>query len=117
MAKLHQDLINEALLNQPENVRLFQSRAGFAWQGKSVVKGRYRIIENASPFWGMPDGFPDICGWTEIEITPDMMGKRVAVFTAIEVKTGKQTLKKEQRAFRELIERMGGIFTVLSHNK
>ena len=28
----------------------------------------------------------DLIGWTEIIITPEMIGKRVAVFTAIEVK-------------------------------
>jgi len=113
MAAEHQDIINKILKDQPENVRLFQSRAGFAWQGKSVVKGNIRIIKNAVPFHGMPDGFPDLCGWTSVEITPDMIGKTVAVFTAIEVKTGKQVLKKDQRGFRNIIERMGGLYRVL----
>jgi len=119
MAAEHQDIINEILKDQPENVRLFQSRAGFAWQGKSVLKGKFRIIENSSPFRGMPDGFPDLCGWTSIEITPDMIGQTVAVFTAIEVKTGKQNLKKDQRGFRDIIERMGGLYKIIhqSHNK
>lgn len=30
--------------------------------------------------------FGDLVGWTKVEITPEMVGKTVAVFTAIEVK-------------------------------
>lgn len=113
MGHKHQDIIDDLLINQPDNVRLFQSRAGFAWQGVSTVKGIFRIIKNAIPFYGMPDGFPDTCGWTSVEITPDMIGKKIAIFTAVEVKTGKQELTKEQRAFRDIIIRMGGIFKEL----
>lgn len=114
MAQKHEETIDEILLNQPENVRLFKSRAGFAWQGKSTRKGRFLVIENPIPFHGMPDGFPDICGWTEITITPDMVGQNIAVFTAVEVKTGNQKLEKLQRGFRDLIVRMGGIHRVLT---
>ena len=113
MAQEHQDIINNLLINQPPNVRLFQSRAGMGWTGKSVLKGAIRIIKNAVPFKGMPDGFPDCCGWTSVTVTPEMVGKTIAIFTAVEVKTGTQTLKKEQRAFRDIILRMGGIFREL----
>lgn len=113
MGKKHQELVNNILINQPENIRLFQSRAGFAWSGKATRKGKFTIIQNAVPFHGMPDGFPDICGWTETEITQDMVGQKIAVFTAIEVKTGKQDLKPEQEKFKDIILRMGGIFRTL----
>jgi hypothetical protein len=113
MAQEHQKKINEILINQPENVRLFQSRAGQAWQGEVIRKGKFIIIKNPVPFYAMPDGFPDITGWTETEITPDMVGQRVAIFTGVEVKTGKQGLKKDQRKFREIILRMGGIYRII----
>jgi len=114
MGAEHQNIINAILLGQPKHVRLFQSRAGLAWQGESVVKGNLRIIKNAIPFYGMPDGWPDLCGWTTKEITSDMVGQKIAVFTAIEVKTGKQTLKKDQKMFKNLIEKMGGIFEIFT---
>ena len=109
MAQDHKKKINDILLNLKDNERLFKSRAGVAWQGKFTRKGRFVIIENAVPFFGMPDGFPDLCGWTAVEITPDMVGQTVAIFTAVEVKTGSQRLKKMQRKFRDIIIRMGGI--------
>ena len=114
MAAKHEEIIQNILLNQPENVRLFPSRAGFAWSGKANRKGRFTIIENAVPFHGMPDGFPDLCGWTSIVVTPEMVGQTVAIFTGIEAKTGKQTLKPAQRRFKDIIERMGGFFRVSS---
>lgn len=114
MAQDHEKKIDEILLNLPDNERLFKSRAGMGWQGKHTRKGAFTIIKNAVPFKGMPDGFPDLCGWQSMEITPDMIGSRVAVFTAVEVKTGKQQLKPEQKRFRDIILRMGGIYRVLS---
>jgi hypothetical protein len=114
MAQEHEKKIDDILLSLPDNRRLFKSRAGFGWQGKSTRKGQFTIIKNAAAFKGMPDGWPDLTGWTEIEITPDMVGRRVAVFTACEIKTGGQSLKPEQKRFRDIIERMGGIYEILS---
>src|ERR1700722_4368372 len=33
-----------------------------------------------------PTGMPDYLGWTEVTITPDMVGQKIAVFTAAEIK-------------------------------
>jgi hypothetical protein len=109
MAQDHEKKIDDILLNLQQNERLFKSRAGVAWQGKFTRKGNMLIIKNPVPFYGMPTGFPDLCGWTSVEITADMVGQTVAVFTAVEVKTGSQRLKKMQRKFRDIIIRMGGI--------
>lgn len=107
------NLINEFLSNLPENMRMFRTNSGMGWTGKSVKKGDITAIKNARPFHGMPEGWPDLSGWTEIIITPEMVGKKVAVFTAVEVKTGKLKLSGEQNKFKNLIERMGGIFREL----
>ena len=63
----------------------------------------------------MPEGMPDLIGWTETEITPDMVGQRVAIFTGIEIKTGRQKIKpgSDQDKFREIILRMGGRHEVI----
>jgi hypothetical protein len=115
MGKPERDLINEYLSNLPENVRMFRTNSGMGWAGKSTLKGEFRIIKNARPFHGMPEGFPDLCGWTEIEITPDMVGQKIAVFTAVEVKaTGKIKPESKQGKFRDLILRMGGLHRELT---
>lgn len=113
MGAKEKNLINEYLLNLPENVRMFRTNSGMAWAGKSTLKGEFRIIKNARPFHGMPEGWPDLTGWTEIEITPEMVGSKIAVFTAVEAKTGSLKLSDKQNRFKEIIEKMGGIFREL----
>jgi len=110
MGAKEKNLINEYLLNLPENVRMFRTNSGMAWAGKAVKKGDITLIKNARVFWGMPEGWPDLTGWTEIEITPDMVGQKIAVFTTVEVKaTGKIKPESKQGKFRDLILRMGGL--------
>lgn len=113
MGAKEKNLINEYLLNLPENVRMFRTNSGMAWAGKSVKKGDVTLIKNARVFWGMPEGWPDLTGWTEIEITPEMVGQKIAVFSVVEVKTGRLKLSDEQNKFKDLIQRMGGIFREL----
>ena len=114
MGYKEKNLINEYLSNLPENVRMFRTNSGMGWTGKSVKKGDVTLIKNARPFHGMPEGFPDLAGWTEIEITPDMVGRKIAVFTTVEVKaTGKINPESKQGKFRDLILRMGGLHTEL----
>ena len=113
MGAQERNLINTRLEGLAPNERLFRANVGVAWAGKAVRKGRFTVIADARPFHGMPEGFPDLVGWTEIEITPDMVGRTIAVFTAEEVKaTGR--LGKLQRAWRDLIVRMGGVHRIIN---
>lgn len=104
--------IREILAALPPDQRLFRINSGMAWAGKVVrLKSGDIIIHDPRPLHAAPEGWPDLCGWTEVEITPDMVGQRVAVFTGVEVKvTGR--LRKSQEAFRDIIRGMGGIFRV-----
>lgn len=112
MGKKERDIINERLLTLADNERLFRINAGMGWAGKVTRKGRFVVIDNPRPFHGAPDGFPDLAGWTTVEITSDMVGRRVAIFTSEEVKaTGKLTADQER--FKAVIERMGGIHRIL----
>ena len=45
----------------------------------------------------------DRIGWTEIVITPDMVGKKIAVFTNIEIKGPGDTIKDGQKDFHNMI--------------
>lgn len=57
-------------------------------------------------------GGADLIGWTSIEITPEMIGRRIAIFTALEVKTSKGRATKEQEAFVAAVVRAGGIAAI-----
>ena len=104
--------IREILADLPADQRLFRINSGMGWAGKTVRRTPDLIIlEKPRPLHAAPEGWPDLCGWTEVEITADMVGQCVAVFTGVEVKvTGR--LNKKQAAFRDIITGMGGVFRV-----
>lgn len=59
--------------------------------------------------FGLCPGSADLIGYRTVTITPDMVGQRVAVFAAVEVKapTGRPTA--EQTAFLEHVTAAGGL--------
>lgn len=59
--------------------------------------------------FGLCPGSSDLVGLTEIVITPDMVGKRIAVFTAAEVKYGNDQLQEAQSNFINAVRDAGGI--------
>lgn len=54
-------------------------------------------------------GSSDLIGWTPVVITPDMIGKTVAVFTAIEVKVDAKKASGNQADFIKAVAAAGGI--------
>jgi hypothetical protein len=54
-------------------------------------------------------GGSDEIGWTSITITPEMVGRTVPVFTAIEAKSANGRLQKDQKLFLGSVERAGGV--------
>lgn len=110
--------INDILKNMDKGTRLFRINSGQGWTGEIVQhNGEILILANPRPLHAAPSGWPDLCGWQTIVITPDMVGKKLAVFKGIEVKTGKQTLRKKQESLRDIIIEMGGIFEVHKDSK
>lgn len=69
--------------------------------------GRWVQFGVASP------GGSDLLGYRTIEITPDMVGRKVAVFTAIEIKTSTGRATPEQRRFIDHIRAAGGIAAIV----
>lgn len=70
---------------------LFRGNVGQAYTGNdgNITKKTDGtvIIKNARPFKsGLPVGWPDLFGFRLIEITPEMVGKELPIFCAIEVK-------------------------------
>lgn len=63
--------------------------------------------------YGLCVGSSDLIGWRSVEIKPEDVGKKVAVFFAVEVKMKKKKATKEQAAFIEAVRKSGGIAFVV----
>ena len=83
------------------NVRLFRFQCGHF----ELADGRRITV-------GVP-GMSDLQGWKSVLVTQDMVGKRVAIYTALEIKTPGHRTKKDrlekQLAFIETVKSHGGI--------
>lgn len=110
-----QEIIKHLLINMPACRRLFRINAGMGWIGKVVkmINKNQLILANPRPFHAAPQGWPDLCGWEEIEITPDMVGKKFARFLGVEVKASGR-LSNKQRMMKDVIEDMGGKFEIIT---
>lgn len=97
---------------------LFRANVGRAYTSNDVVKvprqmpvvmgPRDVLLRNARPFdTGLPPGFSDLFGMVSVEITPDMVGQKVAIFTGLEVKDGAR-VSPLQRNFINAVSDNGG---------
>lgn len=59
--------------------------------------------------FGLARGSADLIGWRTVTITPDMVGRRLAVFCSIEVKTSTGRLRPEQQAWLGAVAGAGGV--------
>lgn len=59
--------------------------------------------------FGLARGSADLVGWRTVEITPEMVGQRVAVFLSIEIKTPTGRLRPDQQAWLRTVQQAGGI--------
>lgn len=58
------------------------------------------------------DGSSDGIGWVPVLITPEMVGRTVAVFLAVEAKQGKGKASDVQNKFLSCVKKDGGIGVV-----
>lgn len=91
------------------DIRLWRTNAGMGWAGKAFRQGSATIIPNARAFHAMPEGWPDLTGYVSVVITPEMIGKRIAIFAGVECKSLKGVKKKTQESFRDQFLRQGAI--------
>ena len=103
MLKIFNVLSNEAYVQNKirlavgsGDVRLFRNNTG------ALLDMQGRLVK-----FGLCKGSCDLIGFRSITITPDMVGQKIAVFSAIEVKDkGKATV--EQKNFINIINNAGG---------
>lgn len=53
-------------------------------------------------------GGSDLIGWKSVTVTPDMVGRKVAIFTAIEVKSDRGRPTPAQQNFLKCVQLDGG---------
>jgi VRR-NUC domain len=107
------DLLNEIQLAASRSRRciLFRNNVGSAWVGRVIQKTSSTItLQDFRPLRaGLTPGSSDLIGWTMVEITPGMVGRTIAVFTAIEAKTKNVRLSDKQINFLKRVKESGGI--------
>lgn len=103
--------------------RFFRNNVGVGWAGSAKRYSEPTIIQiqpgdvlirNARPLHsGLCVGSSDLIGWRTKIISERDVGKSVAVFSAVEVKTPKGHLSNEQRFFLEAVTKAGGSAVVV----
>ena len=82
-------------------VRLWRNNTG------ALVDQQGRFVR-----FGLCKGSSDLIGLRALEITPELVGQRLAQFVALEIKTGSGTVSQEQQAFLRLVQELGGVAAV-----
>jgi len=98
--------------------RLFRNNTALGWAGRATQYYKQQtvkvgpgdvLVRSAHPLKaGLCVGSSDLIGWTTIVISEDMVGRPVAVFTAIEGKTGRLQATEEQVKFIQAVNMAGG---------
>lgn len=89
-------------LGSRKDVRLFRNNVGVATtRDGNVIR------------FGLAPGSSDLIGWRTITVTPDMVGKSIAVFLGVEVKTPTGAIRQNQRTWQAAVQSMGGIAEIL----
>ena len=92
------------------DARLFRNNCGVGWSGQLVSRIGDRVtLANARPIrYGLTPGSADLIGWQVVTVTPEMVGRKLAVFTSIEVKAASGRLTPEQDNWRRVVSSAGG---------
>ncbi len=104
-------------LTESPAVRVFRNNVGSGFQGRTVHEGTGEVVLTGARRikFGLCEGSSDLIGWTTLTVTPEMVGRRVAVFTALEVKRDKkQKPTPEQVNFLRAVRQAGGIAEVVT---
>jgi hypothetical protein len=95
--------------------RLFRQNTGWAWQGieRHHANGDLTLINPRKIRMGLCPGSSDLIGWHPYTVTQADVGRQIAVFTALEVKTATGRANADQENFITQVRRSGGIAGVV----
>ena len=105
------DIQNQILIElSKQGTVAFRINAGSFWAGEIMSnKDNMLLMKNPRKVQGAPEGTSDIIGVTSVMITTEMVGTRVGVFTAIEVKKPGQNPKPHQVNFLSQMRSRGAL--------
>lgn len=106
--QIQQDIFKK--LGSRFDIRLFRNNVGTAWMGDvtRMADGSILIRNPRRVVFGLHKGSSDLIGWHQVTITPEMVGKKIARFVALEVKTRRGTMGPMQKNFVEVVKAHGG---------
>lgn len=97
--------------NEADLMRIIQIYA--SKYGARLFRNNCGQLQNRQGSWiryGIANpGGSDLIGFKTVEITPEMVGHTIAIFTAVEVKTPKGRVTPAQQAFLVAVQAAGGI--------
>lgn len=106
-------------------LRLFRNNTALGWVGQALRISKPTtaklepgdvVIRNARPLHaGLCVGSSDLIGWAPRLITAEDVGKTLAVFCSVEVKTPKGRASQEQRQFLKVVSDAGGVALIARH--
>jgi hypothetical protein len=85
-----------------EDCRVFRNNVG-----QALYFTRDGNIQRVA--YGLFKGSADLIGWHSVTITPDMVGKRVAVFLSVETKAARGEPAENQENWARAVQEGGGI--------
>lgn len=95
-------------------VKIFRNNVGTGWVGKlRTIPGGIQLMDPRRLQAGLIEGSSDLIGWTVRTITAEDVGKKVAVFTAVEVKAEIGRASPAQINFLKQVRDAGGISGVV----
>ena len=111
-----QSEILRALGSHPD-VRMFRNTVGQGWVGRATHTGNRVIIEFPKRVtFGLCPGSGDLIGFRCYEVRPEDVGRRLAVFCSVEVKTPRGSTQDNQVTWRDvLIER--GVIAIIARRR
>jgi hypothetical protein len=90
-----------------ERIKYELSQDGYTLFRNNV--GLAKLADGRRIRYGLCPGSSDLIGWKTITVTPEMIGQKIAVFTAIEVKSRWGKTSAKQQNFIDVVRRAGGI--------
>ena len=98
------DILRRTMLavGRMAGIRVFRNNVGVA-----------KFPDGGRVVYGLAPGSSDIVGWRVVMITPDRVGRNIAQFLAIEVKTQTGRISAEQRNFLDAVTDAGGVSAVV----
>ncbi len=97
-----------ALGSRPD-IRVFRNQVGLGYVGEYPNQRRVSF--------GLTPGSGDLIGWRARIITPDDVGRRIAQFLSVEVKTDSGRLRPNQVDWLNAVRSFGGLAVVARNPK